>query len=122
MGLFDFFKGNKQEDKRTDRYWTLATFESKVEDPTMEQIQQAVQNASQKGTLFATLAYYNSGLEIESIQVVSDQGLFRFEALTNTGTMYIKNDITYEEALKLFEQFYKYQRVPGYRSWIVEKY
>src|SRR5690554_3682771 len=102
MGLFDFFKGDEAEETRTDRYWTLATIESEVEDPTMEQIQQAVQNASQKGTLFATLAYYNSGLEIESIQAVSDQGMYRFEALTNTGTMYIKNDITYEETLELF--------------------
>lgn len=88
----------------------------------MEQIQQAVENATQKETLFATLAFLNSGLEINSIQAISDQGLYRFEALTSTGTMYVKNDIPYEETLELFEQFFKYQRVPGYKSWLVEKY
>lgn len=122
MGLFDFFKGDEAEETRTDRYWTLATIDGEIEDPTMEQIQQAVENATQKETLFATLAFLNSGLEIKSIQAISDQGLYRFEALTSTGTMYVKNDIPYEETLELFEQFFKYQRVPGYKSWLVEKY
>lgn len=88
----------------------------------MEQIEAAVRQANPQATLFATLAYNHSNLEIESVQAVGYEGVYRFEALTSHGIMYVKNDIDYEETFKLFEDFFKYQRVSGFRSWPTEKY
>lgn len=123
MKLFDFFKGEKEERKSSnEKYWSLTTYDGEITDPTIEQIEQAVKNATQNVSLFATLAYNHSGLEIESIQTISNKGFYRFEALTTDGKMYVKNDIDYEEVLELFNQFYKYQRVSGFRSWPIEKY
>ena len=122
MKLFDFFKGEKKEKPTRDKYWSLTTNDDEIINPTIEQIEQAVQNATPKVSLFATLVYNHSGLEIETVQTLSTEGVYRFEALTSDGKIYVKNDIAYEETLELFHQFYNYQRVPGFRRWPIEKY
>lgn len=123
MKLFDFFKGKKEERKSTrDKYWSLTTNDGEVTDPSIEQIEQALMNATPNASLFATLAYNYSGFEIEAVQTISYDGVYRFEALTTNGKIYVKNDIDYDEAFKLFHQFYKHQRVFGFRSWPIEKY
>lgn len=123
MGLFDFFKGKKVEEQPTrEKYWSLTTDAGEIKEPTMAQIETAVREAHPQATLFATLAYNHSNLEIESVQAVAYEGIYRFEALTSHGILYVKNDLDYEETLALFEDFYKYQRVSGFRSWPTEKY
>lgn len=72
--------------------------------------------------MFATLTYNHSGLEIDSVQAISQEGFYRFEALTADGRMYVKNDLTYEETFELFTHFFNYQRVSGVKSWAVEDY
>lgn len=123
MKLFDFFKGKKEEREPTrEKYWSLSTSDGEIVDPKIKQIEQAVKNATSNISLFATLAYNYSGLEIESVQTISNEGFYRFEALTTNGKMYVKNDIDYDEALELFKQFYKHQRVSRFKTWLVEKY
>lgn len=87
----------------------------------MEQIHVAVKDATPEGLIFATLAYNYSGLEIESIQTIGEENGYRFEALTSNGMIFVNDSINYEETLKLFEHFYNYQRVAGFRSWPTEK-
>ena len=124
MGLFDFLKRkpSKQEVVAEDKYWSLATSENEIVDPTVEQIETAVKNATPHQTIFATLTYNHSGLEIESIQAISEDGIYRFEALTTSGTIYVKNDVSYEETIDFFTHFFQYQRVSGFRSWPTESY
>jgi hypothetical protein len=118
-----FFKGKNEEQPPTrNKYWSLTTNNGEINDPTLEQIETAIKNAHSNATLFATLAYNHSNLEIEAVQTVSYEGVYRVEALTSHGIMYVKNDIQYEETLKLFEDYFKYQRVSGFRSWPTEKY
>jgi|SRR5690625_2369625 len=123
MGLLDFFKREPkpQEKGSKDRYWSLTTYEGEVVNPTWEQIKMAVDQITTDGTRFASLGYLHSGLEIEIIQAVGDGERYRFEALPADGKIYVNKDITYEETLKYFEDFYKYQRVAGFRSWPTEK-
>lgn len=125
MGLFDFFKRKKKDEEQKttrDKYWSLITYDGEIENPTMEQIKEAVKNANRNVSLFATLAYNHSELEIDSVQAMREEGVYRFEALTSDGIIYVKNDISYEETLEYFEHFFKYQRVAGYKSWPSEKY
>lgn len=124
MGLFDFLKGSKKEQEPApeEKYWSLATNIRTINDPTMEEIHMAVQNAVPDKSDFATLAYNNSRLEIEAIQVVGDDNGYYFEALTSTGTMYINKGLSYEETIEFFEDFYNHQRVAGFRSWPSKKY
>lgn len=123
MGLFDFFKGKSNEsEKPKEKYWSLTTILGEIEDPTIEEIETAVKQATPEQTIFATLTYNNSGLDIESVQAISEDGFYRFEALTTEGFMYVKRDLTYEETLELFTDYFKYQRVSGYRSWSTERY
>lgn len=75
----------------------------------MEQIEAAIREAHPQSTLFATLPFNHAKIEIESVQAVGYEGVYRFEALTSHGIMHVKNDIDYEEILKLFEDFFKYQ-------------
>lgn len=125
MGLFDYFKGKKKADKRKttrDKYWSLITYKGEIKNPTMEQIKEAVKNANRNASLFATLAYNNSELEIDSIQTMREEGVYRFEALTSDSIIYVKNDIRYEETVEYFVHFFKYQHVANYKSWPTEKY
>ena len=124
MGWFDFLKrkASKPEEGTKEKYWSLTTYEEEILDPTVEQIETAVKNATREKTIFATLSYVNSGLEIESVQAISENNFYRFEALTTDGILYIKNNITSEETLELFTHYYKYQRVSGFRSWPTDTY
>lgn len=122
MGLFDFLKGNKEEETLKEKYWSLGTNIRTIKDPTMEQIHEAILNAKPDQSEFATLAYNHSGLEIEAIQTVGDENGYYFEALTSTGTMYIQEGLSYEETIHFFEDFYKHERVAGFRSWPSKKY
>lgn len=123
MGLFDFFKGkSNQPEEAKEKYWTLTTIIEEIVNPTMEQIETAVKNATPAQSMFATLTYNHSGLEIESVQAISEDGFYRFEALTTEGFMYVKSDLTYEETIELFDHFFNYQRVSGFKSWAKERY
>lgn len=124
MGLFDFFKkDNKQEEvKSAEKYWLLSKNDEKVADPSWKQVEAAVKNAMPDRDVFASLIYMNSGLEIESIQAVGEDGVYRFEALPpqssyDYGKIYINDSIGYGETVELFKEFYDHQRVVGYRSW-----
>ena len=124
MGLFDFFKGKQpqQDEDSTEKYWSLSTYTGEVIDPTLEEIITAVQEVKPDNEIFATLAYNNSRLEIESIQTIGDATGYRFEALDSNEIIYVNDGLTYEETLQLFKDFYNYQRVPGFRSWPTETY
>ena len=128
MGLFNFFKrkAEPQEDEPKEKYWLLRTNEHDVVDPTWEQIVASVKNALPEEGLFATLAYNHSGLEIDSIQVLGDKAayhdLYRFEALSPDGMIYVKHDLPYDETIKLFEDFFENQIVVGYESWEKSSY
>jgi len=124
MGLFDFLKRSQpqQEELPKEKHWSLTTNAGEIIDPTLEQIKSAVKSATPDETIFATLAYNYSGLEIEAVQVIGDGHGYRFEALTSNGTIFVNDGIDSEETLKLFEHFFNYQRVAGFRSWPTEKY
>lgn len=123
MGLFDFLKrGKKQEESIKNNYWSLTTIEGEVTEPTIEQIQTAVKKATPDGSMFAILTYNHSGLEVEGIQTVSDDNSYRFEAIASDGKIYVKDGLTYEKTVELFEHFFNYQRVSGFRSWPIEKH
>ena len=124
MGVFNFFKrkADQPEEEKKEKYWSLVTNEGEVLNPTLGQIETAVANATPDHTMFATLTYNHSGLEIDSVQAISQEGFYRFEALTADGRMYVKNDLTYEETFELFTHFFNYQRVSGVKSWAVEDY
>lgn len=128
MGLFDFFKRKPaaQEEEPKEKYWSLGTNEAEVVDPTWEQVVVAVKNAMPDESIFATLAYNYSGLQIDSIQVLGDKAayhdLYYFEALAQNGIKYVKHDIPYDETIKLFEDFYENQRVVGYEGWEKSSY
>ena len=122
MGLFNFFKKNKQESKQEDagpqeKYWLLGTIENEVIDPTWEQIESAVINAKPEKSTFVTLAYMNAGLEVDTVQAVGDENGYRLEALSLDGDIFVNDGLTYEETLKYFDEFYRLQKVVGYRSW-----
>lgn len=123
MGMFRFFKGRnqQQEEDSKERYWSLTTDEKEIIGPTWEQIQFAVEKATPEGTIFASLGYMHSGLEIEIVQAVGDENGYRFEALVPDEKIYVKDGISQKETVKLFEHFFKYQRVAGYRSCPTEK-
>lgn len=124
MGLTSFFNRNKRsnDERGKDKYWSLLTNEGEVVDPTWEQTKLAVKNATPTGNVFAKLEYLNSGLDIESIQAFSEGGLYRVEALPpKQGKLYIKDGLTYAEALRIFESFYHDQEISGYRDWQREK-
>ena len=124
MELFDFFKRetNPSEDEKKETYWSLTTILEEKIDPTMEEIETAVKNATPDQTIFATLTFNHSGLEIESVQAIGETGFYRFEALTTKGIMYVKSDLTYEETVELFREFFKNQGVAGVESWPTERY
>ncbi|MHA6252946.1 hypothetical protein [Oceanobacillus sp. CAU 1775] len=126
MGLFSFFKRSPQpqEEVSKESYWSLTTNEDEVIDPTWVQIKAAVQNATPDRTVFASLAYFHSDIEIEVVQVIGEDGWYRFEAVSpeRVGKRFVNDGISYEEAIKLFEEFFKYKRVVGYRSWPTEKF
>lgn len=122
MGLFNFFKKNKQESKQEDagpheKYWLLGTIENEVIDPTWEQIESAVINAKPEKSTFVTLAYMNAGLEVDTVQAVGDENGYRLEALSLEGDIFVNDGLTYEETLKYFDEFYRLQKVVGYRGW-----
>lgn len=122
MGLFSFFRKSRPQEKGLpkEKYWSLVTNEDEVIDPTWEQVVHAVKNAVPEGNMFAILAYNHSGLEIESIQVMSEDDWYRFEAVASE-KKYINDGIYYDETIRLFKDFYKYQRVYDYRSWSIIK-
>lgn len=123
MGLFDFFKRSQpqQEEVSKVKFWSLSTNDDDVVDPTWDQVQAAVENAVPDGSIFATLAYNHSGLELDSVQTVGEDGWYRFEALEPDGKVFVNDGISYEETLRLFKEFFNYQTVVGYRSWPAEK-
>lgn len=123
MGLFSFFKKNQkqQEEFSKDRYWSLTTNEGEVIEPTWKQVNAAVKNATPDGSIFASLGYIHSGLEIEVIQVIGNDDGYRFEALPPNGEVFVNDGISYEETLKLFEDFFIHQRVAAFSSWPTEK-
>ena len=124
MGLFDFLKrkSSPSGEEVKEKYWSLTTIEEEKIDPTMEEIETAVKNAMPAQTVFATITFNHSGLEIESVQTIGESGVYRFEALTPHGIMYVKSDLTYEETVELFREFFKNQRVAGVESWPTERY
>lgn len=123
MGLFRFLKRSQQQQEEfsKDTYWSLTTNEEEVIEPTWEQVKAAVENATPDRSIFASLGYIHSGLEIEVIQVIGDGNGYRLEALPPSGEIFVNDGISYEETLKLFEEFFKHQRVVGFRSWPTEK-
>lgn len=128
MGIFDMFKKKKEPDavKPKEKYWSLSTSEGEIIDPSWDQIVDAVENATPEGTLFASLGYINAGYEIEIVQAVGEDGVYRFEALPpkdslEYGDIYVNDGLTLNATLKLFEAFFVNRRVIGYRSWLVEK-
>lgn len=123
MGLFRFLKRSQQQQEEfsKDKYWSLTTNEGEVIEPNWEQVTAAVRNATPDGSIFASLGCFYSGLEIEIIQVIGDGNGYRFEALPPNGKIFVNDGISYEETLKLFEEFFKHQRVVGFSSWPTEK-
>ena len=109
MGLFRFLKRSQQQQEKfsKDKYWLLTTNDSEIIDPTWEQIKTGVRKAMPNQSVFASLGYIHSGLEIEVIQVIGDENGYRFEALPPNDKIYVNDGISYEETLKLFEEFFK---------------
>lgn len=122
--MFNFFKRKVEplEDQAKDKYWLLRTAREETADPSFEQIEKAVKDATPHEAVFVTLDYKHSGLKIECIQAVSEEGVYRFEALTTEGYMFVRNNLTYNETLELFSHFYHYQRVLGVESWDTEAF
>ncbi|QQK80028.1 hypothetical protein HUG20_09095 [Salicibibacter cibi] len=128
MGFFDFFKRDQkhQEQVSKDKYWVLTTSEDEIIDPVWEQVKGAIDHATPDRSMFASLGYMHSGIEIEVIQVVGEDHVYRFEALPpkssdDYGKIFVNDGISYEETLKLCEDFYKHQRVVGFRNLPIEK-
>lgn len=123
MGLFSFFKRNQQQQEEfsKDKYWSLTTNEGEVIEPTWEQVKMAIENATPDKSIFVSLGYIHSGLEIEIVQAIGDGNGYRFEALPSNEKIFVNDGLSYEETLKLFEDFFKHQRVAGFRSWPIEK-
>ncbi len=121
MGLFNFFKKDKQDDAQPqERHWLLRTNDGEVIEPTWDEIESAVTNAKSEQSVFATLAYVNAGLEIDSVQTLGDDSGYRFEALSQDGDIYVNDGLSHEETLKYFEEFFNTEKVVGYRSWMKE--
>lgn len=59
----------------------------------------------------------NAGLEVDTVQAVGDENGYRLEALSLEGDIFVNDGLTYEETLKYFDEFYRLQKVVGYRSW-----
>ncbi|AKG75179.1 hypothetical protein [Salinicoccus halodurans] len=129
MGLFDFFKKNDKQGETApaEKYWLLADGDGKVMEPDWAQIEKAVKTAvSGPAGEFIHLGYMNSGLEIESLQAVGEDGVYRVEALPSKGSydygrIYINDGVRYEDTLALFKEFHEHQRVVGFRSWDMRK-
>lgn len=66
-----------------------------------------VDNTTPDGSIFASLGYIHSGLEIGIIQVADDDNGYRFEALPSNGKFFINDGISYEETLMLVKEFFK---------------
>lgn len=128
MSLFDFFKKSRppEDEDEKEKYWSLTTSEGETIDPTWEQIEAGIKNATPEASLFVSLAYFNSGLEIEVIQATAENDIYRFEALPpedslEYGDIYVNDSLNYKEVVKLFERFHQNHSVTGYRGWLVEK-
>lgn len=123
MGVFDIFRSSKQrrEEFVQEKFWSLTTADHEVVDPKMKQIQTAVKNATSLESTFATLTYNHSGLEVESIQAVSDDSNYRFEAIASDGKIYVNDGLNYEEIVALFKHFFMYREVSGFKNWPIGK-
>lgn len=129
MGLFEFFKKDKVQEETTpaEKYWLLVDGNGEVIKPDWPQVEKAVKTAAAgpEGE-FIHLGYLNSGLEIESLQAVGEDGLYRVEALppkgaSDYGKVYVSDGVVYKDVLSLFKEFYEHQSVVRFRSWNTRK-
>lgn len=130
MSFFDLFKRKQKYQKlekveTKEKYWSLATNEDTIIEPSWKQIQRAVEGATSDNSIFATLSYNDANIEIEAIQVMGAEDRYRVEVLPSEtsddyGKIYVKDGLAYNETLKLFEEFYNRQTVSNYENWIKE--
>lgn len=128
MRLFNLFKKDKRkvDEISEDEYSMLKTNSEEIIDPTWEQIRIAVDNAQPNVSVFASLSYHHSEHELNTIQVISENDVYRFEAIPSKSSkdfkkIFVNEDIPYKEALNLFESFYKSGVIKGYKDWKHEK-
>ena len=131
MGLFDFFRKDKnqrqEETLPAEKYWLLAGGEGEIMEPDWPQVEQAVKTAADGSAGgFICLSCLNSGLEIESLQAVGEDGLYRVEALPPEGSddygkIYVNDGVLYADVLAFLKEFWEEERVVGFRSWDTEK-
>lgn len=125
MGIFDFLKNEDDKDgKRTkseEPYSELSTGLDDFEDPNWSRVESALEDVEVADDSFATLAFHNYGLEVDTVQcIMLDEG-YTFEALPamdskDYGKIYHLDGLGYEEILKRFEEFYEEQKVTGYKE------
>lgn len=126
MNLFDYFKKDEKEEIPKDRYWSLTTSEEEIIDPTWDQIKLAINHAHPNQTVFVSLAYYHSELAIEVIQAMGDYDVYRLEALPpknikDTNQIFVKDSVSYEDTVTIFEYYFKEGTIEGYETWMIEK-
>lgn len=131
MGLFDFFRKDKyqkqEETVPAEKYWLLADGDGEVVDPDWPQVEKAVKVAADgPAGEFIRLSCLNSDLEIESLQALGEDGLYRVEALPPEGSydygkIYVNDGVVHEDVLALFKEFWEGERVVGFRSWHTRK-
>ncbi|CAD2070824.1 hypothetical protein [Jeotgalicoccus coquinae] len=125
MGIFDFLKqdddNNEADDKSLEPYTELSTGLDDYQNPTWGQVESAVKDVTEEEDSFATLAFHNRGLEVDTLQCIKFEEGYTIEALPaqeseNFGMIYHLDGLSYEETVKRFEEFYETQKVSGYKN------
>lgn len=130
MGLFDFFKKNEdsKDDQPREEYWSLTTDEGEVTGPSWEQITEGIDKVVSGDSTFVSFGLINGGNDIEIVQAVygEESHTFHLEVLPpetshDFGHIFINYDVSKEQMLDVFEEYYNHQRVTGFRNWRTRK-
>lgn len=127
MGIFDIFRPDKQnEDWDKDPFTSLTMSQGENNNPTIDDVLDALKLLDEGKTDFVSLAQYNQGLEIEVVQAIGSMGAFTIEALTaadpdEKGKIYYKDHLDEYSLEYYFQDFFERQRVVGVENFEVRK-
>lgn len=125
MSLFNlrkFFRSDQPvEDKEEQPYTRLTIDQGQNDDPTIDDVFQALELLQGDQTDFVSLAHFNRDLDIDAIQAIGSLDTFVIEALPSDdsedkGKIFYKDYLDWYSLEYYFQDFFESQRVAGLES------
>lgn len=119
MGIFDMFKANHPvEDKDKDPYVSLTMDQGENDNPTIDDVFEALNLLKDGQTDFVSLAHLNKELEIEVIQAIGSMDTFALETLPSEdsqdkGKIFYKDYLDQYSLEYYFQDFFERETVSG---------